>query len=67
MRDNENKIFFLRVERSNPDGQSHDSNVVKEIEQQINKEGFGHIPAKQAKEAMLDAGIAAEHLPGTGL
>ena len=65
MRDNENEIFFLHVERSNPDGRSHDGTVVKEIEKQINKERLGHIPAKQAKKTMLDAGIAAEHVAGT--
>ncbi|CAE7726547.1 unnamed protein product, partial [Symbiodinium sp. KB8] len=62
--DLDEEVFYLRVERSVREGRKHDGKVIVEVEQQLNKRQFGrHLPAKQAKKAMMDLGIPAEHMP----
>ncbi|OLP97240.1 hypothetical protein AK812_SmicGene20424 [Symbiodinium microadriaticum] len=62
--DLDEEVFYLRVERSVCKGRKHDRKIIVEVEQQLNKRQFGrHLPAKQAKKAMMDLGILAEHMP----
>ncbi|CAE7591302.1 unnamed protein product [Symbiodinium natans] len=62
--DLDEEVFYLRVERSVREGRKHDGKVIAEVEQHLNKHQFGrHLPAKQAKKAMTELGIPAEHIP----
>lgn len=62
--DADEEVFFLLVERSAQQGRHHDGEVVVDVEQKLNKQRWGHLPTKQAKKAMVEAGTPEAHIPG---